>query len=76
MTSTKRRGLGSFAGILLSLVHLLFELLGLLLIDEAQPGEILLQLKRVEECPVLVVVPRIEELLVPDDTAIRRLQID
>lgn len=58
------------AGVLLSLVHFLLELLGLLLVDEAEPGEALFQLERMEEGSVLVVAPRIEDLLVPDDPAV------
>jgi hypothetical protein len=56
------------AGILLALVHLLFELLGLLLVDEAQPRQALLELKGVEKGAVLVVHPGVEDLLVPNDT--------
>jgi hypothetical protein len=55
------------AGILLALVHLLLELLGLLLVDEAQPRQALLELKGVEKGAVLVVHPGVEDLLVPND---------
>lgn len=54
--------------ILLTFVHLLFELLCLLLVHEAQSREALLQFKGVEEGPVLIVVPCIEYFLVPDDS--------
>jgi len=62
--------LSSFAGILLPFIHLLLELLGLLLIHEAQGSHALLQLKRVEECAILVVLESIVDLLVPYYTAI------
>lgn len=61
------------ARILLALVHLLLELLRLLLVHEAQAGEAVLQLEGVEEGPVLVVVPHIEDFLVPDDASRRWL---
>lgn len=70
----KRRGSRGSAGILLAVVHLLAELFGLLLVDEAEAGEALLELKGVEKRAVLVVVPRVEEFLVPDDAAVGRLQ--
>jgi hypothetical protein len=60
----------STARILLSTVHLLLELLCLLLIHEAQPCKTVLQFKGVEERPILIIVPRIVDLLVPDDAPV------
>lgn len=54
-----------FAGILFSLVHLLLELLGLLLVHKRQSSQALLDLERVEEGSVLVVCPRFKDLLIP-----------
>lgn len=72
--AAERGGSCALARILFTVVHLLLELLGLLLVDEAQPGETVLQLECVEEGPVLVVGPRVEYLLVPDDATIGRLE--
>lgn len=55
--SAKRRCFRGSAGILLSLVHFLFELLGLFFVNEAEGGEAFLQFKGVEEGSVLVVAP-------------------
>lgn len=74
--AAKGGGSGSTGGILLSLVHLLLELLGLLLVDKAQASEAFFELKGVEEGSVLVVGPRIEDLLVPNDAAIGRRDIN
>lgn len=67
--SSERRGSRLFAGILFTVVHLLLELLRLLLVDKAQPGNAFFQLKGVEKRAVLVVAPRIEDFLVPDHTS-------
>ena len=72
-TTSKRSRSRLAAGILLALVHLLLELLGFLFVYEAQAGQALLDLKRVEEGAVLVVVPGIEDFLIPDNAAIRIL---
>lgn len=53
------------AGVLFPLVHFLLELLCLLLVDEAQGRHTFFQLKGVEEGPILVVDPRVEQLLIP-----------
>lgn len=73
---TAAKGCGSrrTAGILLAVIHLLAELFGLLLVDETEAGQALLELKRVKKCAVLVVVPRVEDFLVPDDAAVCRLR--
>lgn len=57
------------ACILLSLIHLLLELLGLLFVDEAQPSQAFLEFESMEESTVLIVMPRIENLLIPDNSA-------
>jgi hypothetical protein len=68
--SAKRcRSRGS-AGILFSLVHFLFKLPSLLLVDEAERSETFLQFKGVEKGSVLVIAPRIEDFLVPNDPAV------
>lgn len=56
--------------VLFSLVHLLFELFGLLLIDEAQTSQAFLEFKCMEESSILVVVPRVEDLLIPDNSSV------
>ena len=56
--------------VLLPLVHLLPELLGLLLIREAQPEHALLALEGVEEGAVLVVLEGVVDLLVPQHPAV------
>lgn len=55
--------------VLLSFVHFLLELLSLLFVDEAQPSQAFLQFEGMEESTVLIVVPRIENLLIPDNSA-------
>lgn len=55
--SAKWRCFRGSAGILFSLVHFLFELLGLFLVDEAEGGKAFLQFKGMEEGSVLVVAP-------------------
>lgn len=71
-TTKGRRPCGS-ACVLLSFVHLLLELLSLLLIHEAQPCETFFQLEGVKEGTVLIIVPGVEDLLIPDDSTVRRL---
>lgn len=58
-----------FACILFAVVHLLFELLGLLFVDKAQASKAIFQLKGVEKGSVLVITPCVEEFLVPNDSA-------
>lgn len=60
--------------ILLSVVHLLFELLRLLLIHEAQAGDAFFQFEGVKKGAVMVVAPCVEDFLVPDDSTRRRLE--
>jgi hypothetical protein len=71
--ATKMSRPSCFAGILLSIVHFLLELLGLLLIHEAQPSDAFFQFECMKKGPVLVICPGIKNLLVPYDAAIRRL---
>jgi hypothetical protein len=59
--------------ILLALVHLLLELLCFLFVGKGQTGQTLFELKGVEKGAVLVVLERVVNLLVPDDTAVGRL---
>ena len=65
--------LGSSACVLFSLVHLLFELLSLLFVDEAQASQAFLEFERMKKSTILVVIPCIEDLLVPNDSSIGRL---
>ena len=65
--------LRGLARVLFPVVHLLQELLRLLLVDERQPSQALLKLKRVEKDSILVVVPCIVDFLIPDDTTIAGL---
>lgn len=62
--------------ILLPLIHLLLELLRLFLIREAQAKHTFLALEAVEECAVLVVGECIIYLLIPDDAAVGRRNVD
>ena len=70
---SKRLFLRGLARVLFPVVHLLQELLRLLLVDERQPSQALLEFKRVEKDAVLVVVPRLKDLLVPYHAAIPSL---
>lgn len=56
-------------GVPLAFIHLLLELLCLLLVDETQASQTVFQLKGVEKGAVLVVGPRVEDFLIPDDAA-------
>ena len=69
----ERRCLGALACILFSIVHLLLELLSLLLVYERKTSQTLFEFKRVEEGPVLIVVERIVDLLIPYHAAIGTL---
>lgn len=62
--------------ILLSLVHLLLELLRLFLVRKAQPGQTVLELEGVKEGPILVVLERIIYFLVPDHPSVCGRHID
>lgn len=66
----KRCCFGAFAGIFLSIVHLLLEFLGFLLIYKGKSSEAVFELKGVEEGSVLIVVERVIDLLVPDDSTV------
>lgn len=63
--TSKGRVFGGLASILLSFVHLFLELLGLFLVHERQPSQALLELEGVEKGAVLVILPCVEDLLVP-----------
>lgn len=67
------RGSGRSAGVLLSVVHFLSELLGLLFVDEAKGRKALFELECMEKSSVLVVVPCVKDFLVPDDASVGRL---
>lgn len=51
--------------ILLPLVHLLLELLGLFFIRETETRQAILQLKRMEEGAILIVLEGVVDLLIP-----------
>ena len=59
----------SLAGTLLSLIHLLFELLCLLLVHKREACQTLFELERVKEGPVLVILESIVDLLIPNDSS-------
>lgn len=65
---------GLFAGVLFSLLHLLNERFGLLLVGERECGGAVLEFECVEESTVLIVWEIIIDLLVPDHALPRRLQ--
>ena len=71
----ERRCLGALARILFSIVYLLLELLGLLLVYERKTSQTVLEFKRVEEGPILIVVERIIDLLIPYHAAIETLTV-
>lgn len=72
-STTERHSTCGLAGILFTVVHLLLELLGLLLVGKRQPRKAVLKLESVEEDTVLVVVPRVVNFLIPDHTAVSGL---
>lgn len=67
------RSFSRLAGVLFPLIHFLFELLCLLLVDEAQGRHTFFQFKGVEEGPILVVDPGVKQLLIPYDSLHSRL---
>lgn len=71
--ASKRCLYRSFARILLPIVHLLHELLRLFLVDEGQSCETFLELKGMEEGPILVIVPCVVDLLIPYNSSVSRL---
>lgn len=74
--TTEGGGAGGPAGILFPVVHLLLELFGLLLVDKGEASETVFGFKGVKVGSVLVVDPGVEDLLVPNDTAAGRRDID
>lgn len=73
-SGSKRLGPRIFVGILLPFIHLLLESFRLFLVGEGQASHAVFKLEGVEEGSVLVVLEGIIDLLVPDYTAVRRLQ--
>lgn len=71
--SPKGCGLGGLGCVLFSFVHLLLELFCLLLVDKTQRGQAFFQLEGVKKSSVLVVIPGVENLLVPNDSPVRWL---
>jgi hypothetical protein len=73
---TMREGMrfGVLVGILLSLVHLLLERFGLLLVDKGQTGKTfwILQFKGMEESSVLIILESIIYLLIPEHASAGR----
>lgn len=69
-STRERLTLGCLVRILLPLVDLLLELLCLFLIRKAQASQTVLQLERVEERPVLVVLERVVDFLIPEDATV------
>lgn len=61
--------------VLLSLIHLLLELLGLLVVGEGEASQASFQFEGVEEDAVLVVGKALEYLLIPDHAAVCGRQI-
>jgi hypothetical protein len=69
-STRERLALGRLVRILLPLIDLLLELLCLFLIRKAQASQTVLQLERVEECPILVVLEGVVDFLVPEDATV------
>jgi len=69
-STRERLTLGCLVRVLLPLIDLLLELLRLFLIRKAQPGQTVLQLEGVEECPILVVLERVVDFLIPEDATV------
>ena len=67
--------LGSLGRVLLSIVHLLLELLRLLLVHERQANQAVLDLEGMEESSVLIVIPILKYFLIPYHTSCGRLRI-
>ena len=72
---TKRLNLGALTGVLFPLVHLLFELLGLLLLYEGETSKAFFEFERVKEGPILVVGKGVVNLLIPYHSTICRLPV-
>lgn len=66
---------GSFAGIPFPLVHLLLELLGLLLIHKRQACQAFLEFESMEKGSVLVILPGVVDLVIPNDSSASRRYI-
>lgn len=60
-------------GVLLPVIHLLFEGLCFLLINKTKPSKALLEFESVKECTILIVGEGVVYFLVPDDAAVGRL---
>jgi hypothetical protein len=75
-STRERLALGRLVRILLPLVDLLLELLCLLLICKAQTGETVLQFESVEERAILVVLERVVDFLIPEDTTVGGRDVD
>lgn len=71
--SAERGVLGGFGSVLFPVVHLLLELPGLFLVDKGQASPAFLELEGVEEGPIGIVRPCLEDFLIPYDTPIARL---
>ena len=65
--------LGALTGVLLPLVHFLFECFRFLFVHKGKARQAVLQLKGVKEGTVLIVVEWIVDLLIPYDPSIRGL---
>lgn len=70
--SAERGVLGGFGSVLFPVVHLLLELPGLFLVDKGQASPAFLELEGVEEGPIGIVRPCLEDFLIPYDTPIAR----
>lgn len=67
--ASERSCLCLFGGVLFPVVHLLLELLRLLFVNEAEPGEAFLHFEGMEKGAVMVVTPRIKDLLIPNNSS-------
>ena len=63
-------------GVLLSIIHLLFECLCFLLIYKAKPGKAVFEFEGMKKDAILVVREGVVDFLVPDDAAVRGRHID
>jgi hypothetical protein len=66
---TERRRFRTLISVLFSLVYLLLESFCLFLVHKAEACQAILQLKRMKERAILIIVERVVDLLVPQHAA-------
>jgi hypothetical protein len=72
----KGLALGVLVGVLFAVIELLLECSGFLLVGKRQTSQAILEFKGMEESSILVVVPCVEDLLVPNNSSVGGRDID